>query len=305
MANAFCAVCGKKVRTSEKGICCDGPCDRWFHSKCKNITEERYKTLASDSKLKWHCDRDDCVEAPNLKTVEANVNKLLDKFNEFEKERKDILQAVEHYSDQFDSWKKEIDSIINLKSSLTKILKDAETRAPQYYNEEVIAREEDQQRSRQNNIKIVGIPERPGEDLYKTFMDLASYLGEPLQPTDIDIIHRTSSFSKGSQKPIVVRLVCRWKKEAILHKLRSQKMRLKTTDLGLQGAPGPIFINDHLSPFNETLAKHARDLRKQNLIQFTWVRNAKVFVRVKEGEPVIRVQSMKDLDKLSGTVRRS
>jgi len=74
-----CAVCGKKVKTAEKGICCDGPCNRWFHASCKSITDGRYKKFASDSKLQWNCDRDDCVAPPNLKAIENTVSKLLKK----------------------------------------------------------------------------------------------------------------------------------------------------------------------------------------------------------------------------------
>ena len=74
-----CAVCGKKVKSTEKGICCDGPCDRWFHAKCKNLSDDRYKLLASDNKLQWTCDRDDCVETPNLSQIDASINKLIKK----------------------------------------------------------------------------------------------------------------------------------------------------------------------------------------------------------------------------------
>ena len=45
----------------------------------KNITDERYKKFASDSKLQWNCDRDDCVAPPNLKAIENTVSKLLKK----------------------------------------------------------------------------------------------------------------------------------------------------------------------------------------------------------------------------------
>ena len=74
-----CVVCGKKVRTADKGVCCDGKCNRWFHASCKNITAARYKALAEDTKQEWFCDRDDCFAPPNLKDLTENVNILKEK----------------------------------------------------------------------------------------------------------------------------------------------------------------------------------------------------------------------------------
>lgn len=50
-----------------------------------------------------------------------------------------------------------------------------------------------------------------------------------------------------------------------------------------------IFINEKLSSYFSLLFKKARDMRRKRIIQFAWVKDGKVFIRINENSKTIRV----------------
>lgn len=188
-----------------------------------------------------------------------------------------------------------MDDIKRLRSELSTMIQTESSKTHRIPEEIMNARKAYQQHSRLNNLKLTGVPEAEREDLYSSVINLAEGLGEPLTKDEIDVINRVPSYAKDS-KPIIVRFVSRWKKEEILQKLLTQKRKLTTVDAKLQGPTRPIFINEHLTRQNETLAKGARDLKKTKIILYTWVRNTKVFIKKTENSPPILIKSLKDLE---------
>lgn len=58
-----CTVCGKAVRSNQRGIFCDG-CDQWTHAKCCRIDISEYERLGANPKEEWLCPECVSVELP-------------------------------------------------------------------------------------------------------------------------------------------------------------------------------------------------------------------------------------------------
>jgi len=101
------------------------------------------------------------------------------------------------------------------------------------------AREEDQQHSRSGNLKITYIPE-DYKDVYSATQKIFQVRGVELERDHIDVAHRVQSFNKGQPCLIIVRLVSRWRKEALLDKLYKNREKLTTGRIGLNDANTPV-----------------------------------------------------------------
>jgi len=294
MASNVCSVCGTKVKRTDKGVVCDGPCERWFHAACKNITDEHYKVLATNLKNEWFCERDDCAPAPNLQTFERKFDQLLAKLSDMDKKHREFTELLQFFSDSYDEMKKEFEKMKKLKDDLNVLTNSG----PCAHTEDVAREmEENRQYSMLNNLKISGIPERQNEDVHQVMAGLANAAGVSLESGDLDAVHRTPTHNGNSHRPNGVKFVCRWKKDLILRNLREQKKRLTTTDAGFPGELTPVYFNEHLTPQREGLARRARELRKAVRIKYTWVRGCRIFVKEKEESPPVRISSMRDLER--------
>lgn len=94
-SETYCIICMKKVLDSEKAVCCDGACDRWFHVDCAKIPNSEYSKLAKDTTLKWMCNRIDCsadsvppmsLLITQMMELNKKVDNLIGKFEDLKKD---------------------------------------------------------------------------------------------------------------------------------------------------------------------------------------------------------------------------
>ena len=113
-------------------------------------------------------------------------------------------------------------------------------------------------------------------------------MGVRLLSTDVSICHTLPG--KKDIPNIVLRLTNRKAKNKILKEAR----QLKGTN---------VYINEHLTKKNMTIAATARRLRKEKKILNTWSRNCKIFVKINQnGQLTTRViTEMQDFEKLNLT----
>lgn len=76
---------------------------------------------------------------------------------------------------------------------------------------------------------------------------------------------------------------------------RKHKIELLKQSKKLKGSE--VYLNEHLTPKNAEIARHARTLKKQNKIKATWTRNCKVIIQPNDGTKVVIIKELKDLDK--------
>ena len=62
-----CGQCRRAVASNHRGVCCD-QCDKWFHIRCANITENKYNIRLSNSSEHWICNtyfrQTECIRFP-------------------------------------------------------------------------------------------------------------------------------------------------------------------------------------------------------------------------------------------------
>lgn len=71
--------------------------------------------------------------------------------------------------------------------------------------------------------------------------------------------------------------------------------RLTTEKLRISGPSKPIFISENLTAKLKKLFFLAREHAKANDFKYCWVSNGKIFLRKREGGPLMRVNSEADL----------
>lgn len=144
----ICPCCLRKVLDSEKGICCDHKCDRWFHFECSGLTESEYLAYSGNTRKKWRCNRADCS------SVEENpISKLSDQMAE-------LLKTVSQLASKSEI--KEInDNISSLKNSIDNRLDDIDCRLT--HLEEKVIRMEDSNSQSPSSVGLEGIVQEIGD----------------------------------------------------------------------------------------------------------------------------------------------
>lgn len=151
-----------------------------------------------------------------------------------------------------------------------------------------------EQYSRLNNIEIKGIPVTEGEDCAAILQSVCDAIECPVEPCEIDVIHRVPTMSKKNEKNIIARFVSREKKNDFVRKAR--KARINTSNIGFSGVTvTPVFINEHLTFENKKLFSKALELKKEFGWRFLWTDNCRIKARKTEDSKVYRIATESDL----------
>lgn len=74
--------------------------------------------------------------------------------------------------------------------------------------------------------------------------------------------------------------------------------KLNASHVGCNGSKLPIYVTEHLSPFNKSLHAAARQVAKEKGYKFVWIRNGRIFVRRNEQDRYIVIRDMSILGNL-------
>ena len=135
------------------------------------------------------------------------------------------------------------------------------------------------QYQRRNNVIMSGVPQKDNEDIYEILQKIGEASSFPISKRDIDIAHRLPTRKATGPQPIVVKFTNRWMKADLLKK----KVKIAASHIGLGSSNQLIFFNDHLTPYQSTLAYKARQLRDRlggrDKDVATWTAGGKVFFK--------------------------
>lgn len=121
-----CPICVILVTKEDKGIQCDGKCDRWFHVSCTSLTQSEYAKLARDDSRKWSCMRDDCINI-----VKQPMNMMLNQLTKLTDTITDLAKKVDTLTlipGKIDQIILQVDDLNNNLMSLEKRVSDNETK---------------------------------------------------------------------------------------------------------------------------------------------------------------------------------
>lgn len=143
-----------------------------------------------------------------------------------------------------------------------------------------------EQYSRRKNVEIHGIVQQPNENVLDVLKDLAAKLDLPQPGTeDIEAAHRLRS-REGKIPPVLIRFAERKTRDLWMTK----RVTLRNEN---------IYINENLTKTLKGLLWQTRECARAKAYKFVWMRNGKIFVRQKEGAGAIRIESERDLTKLT------
>jgi hypothetical protein len=305
-----CSVCKKSTGQVRHKISCN-ECKRLCHSTCVNLTKEDIDFIIAE-KQTWRCppcsrerrgsmSGSSMIESLPGTSLEQILSKLDEAANERRRIEAEINKAFEFVHEKIDEQKAAItkqsetlaqyltffEDLRNENQSLKKKIIDLETRI-----------EENEQYLRSNSLEIQGVPEDKNEDVYEVVKRVAASLDLSIQREAIDICHRLGKRS-GNDKPagIIVKFVRREDKIKMLEK-RRVKRNLSTSDIGFSGPSVPVYVNESLSPAKRKLLGAARAAKREKGYTYLWIRSGKIFLRKNQGDPVIIVNSMQQVEQL-------
>lgn len=134
----------------------------------------------------------------------------------------------------------------------------------------VIEADSIEQYGRRENVRIFGVEEEPGEDVFAKVVSVAEKAGVSITKNDVSTCHRLPSGGTGP-KPLIAKFVRRETK----HQLMKNKRNLKNTN---------IFVNDDLTPLR---AKVTRDLRNRDSVRSVITVNEKIILFLNNDEKLV------------------
>lgn len=209
----------------------------------------------------------------------------------------DLQETIEHACDQVEATKKRMDKIekqlssddlhseiASLKHSLKSLQADSIKQ---------------QQRDRMFNVEVSGLPESKSEDLERILIGIAMYAGVSITSNDISHVNRVQPMKSvpGRPRVIVAKLHSRLHKDNIIAGVRKHR-GISTKDLSLPGEARPLYVNEHLTPYNKDLLKKCKEVSKTKQYQFLWVKNCQIFMRKHDKAPLVTVRTDDDITKL-------
>jgi hypothetical protein len=219
-----CGVCNAKCDADS--IKCTGKCEKDFHFRCVNLSQEALKTRGS--KKDWVCDQCKDVKskvqppAGNKPTSSAEVTKdfLLQTLQVFKneisaeikhnaKQFEEFKQALEFFSDKMDQSNKNIEIVMKNYAEMKK-----ENLELKLKNEELSKEVKSmqlrmrnlEQYSRKNNVEIMGIPVTNNENIMDIVKDIGAAIKIEVRTDDVMAAHRVPAFQGGKESAIIVQL---------------------------------------------------------------------------------------------------
>jgi len=125
-----------------------------------------------------------------------------------------------------------------------------------------------EQRSRLENLRIFGIPEKPGEQTDQLVIDVASKIGVTLTSSSIGRSHRVGPKKPGSKRAIIVKFVS----FADRQKMFTAKKQLKGTN---------ITIKEDLTAARQAVLKKAMEKFSDCPV---WTRNGVIIIKSKDND---------------------
>ena len=158
-----------------------------------------------------------------------------------------------------------------------------------------------EQYSRKNNLRILGIDEQEGKGLEGKFIScMRENLGEKVKPEEVEIIHRVGSKkftigtprnSTGEQRsarprPVIVHLLSNKKKTRLL--LKTRQLKGKKVVL--------------LEDMAQDLAKRLKKLKEKHSVVSAWFTNEKIKYKLKDDPRIVELKEWKDLQHIEQPV---
>ena len=154
------------------------------------------------------------------------------------------------------------------------------------------------QYGRRNSLILSGIPESiPVNQLENTVSSILSDIVVSIQSEEIEACHRFGkTHRKAKSKKTIIRFVNRKHcKKAMLNKKKISNINNNKFNFN---AKRKLFINENLTPMNESIAFNCRKLKRSNIIHRYYTRARIVHIRQKESSRPFKMFHISNLYEL-------
>lgn len=284
----ICKHCKKKVTSS---VGCE-VCNSYYHPSCAlqaKVMNKENQMICCKSREKSEAisRKKDEIDDEKLERIVKQIFK--DTFKPFQdelhKDMQELKNSVQFMSDSFDDQKSVTEKLL----IEVKQLRDENITL----NQRLQALEQkasiQEQKERQNNIIVTGIPGQENENTKNVIQQVFRTMALNI-PENADC-YRIKQKKDG---PILVKLPELNTKTNVFKKVKELK-GLKVNECGLIGQNGNIFFNEDLTVTNQILFRAARTFRKENNFVAAFCRNGRIFLKKTIQEPAIQIKSEQDL----------
>ena len=234
-------------------------------------------------------------------SIEESLSKINADLATIKEDLDELRGSVTFISKEYDEIKAEIKTKSQAQHQL-----EMEVEQMKNSNRELTHRiAEMEQYSRACNIEVQCVPEFKSENLLTTIKQLAKTVSYELQDDDIHHFTRIAKQDNASRRPrsIIVKMKNPVMRDGLLAAVikfnkAHPKEKLNSSHLGISGDKQPVYVGEHLSPYNRALHKATRSKAKENGYKFVWIRNGRIFVRKSENSDAIIIKTMDSVNKL-------
>lgn len=304
-----CAVCNDQFND---GVQCTS-CKKHLDFSCAGISEIGWRKLGADRRAQWKCPA--CrapspallspqpaasldivlMELREMKQQLHDLPTLIHDIRSIKDELSELKKSYDFSSGRLDDFDSRIGTLETNASELGKLQDKVSSLQAEVASTKLELNSHDQ-RSRLNNVEIKGVPFKKDENLFLVLESISRKIMYSCDKTKINYISRVP-MQNSNDKLVVVSFLNRYVKEDFVAAARAVK-DLSTTDLGFQGAPQRIYVNDHLSVESKKLLNKTKYTAKEKGYEFVWVKHGKIHVRKNINCKPFIVRKEADLNKI-------
>lgn len=291
----LCNTCNDDIYEDDDLKC--SICNGFFHFGCVALRESAFRKMSKTAKQKWSWGKckytnDSKTKSPNLNIKKGNEVNVLTNDSFF-----NLTDSVNFMSEKFDTFGKQLQELLQSMKDLreeNKILKEQNNNLRNDFN--ILYKKVNtlEQKTLDNFVEIVNVPELINEDCKNTVIKIAKSLN-----VEIDVINAyrvQSKFSTRSKK-IVAELTSKQVKKDLIETSRKRKLIGNSVDVSWKNEA--IYINENLTQFNRNLFFKTKTFARDSGYKFVWFKDYKLFIKKNELTKAIVVDNELSLAKLT------
>lgn len=314
-----CAACGGDFHD---GVQC-ASCKKNLDFSCAGITESGWRRLGVERRNCWKCPscrtlsplppakaaspepvslevilqeiREMKNQLRNFPGLVSDVRVIKDEMMSIKNDISDLKTCSDYLSSQIESHTDRLSVVENRVSNLEPLHATIDTLRSEMKDIKLQFSLADQ-RSRQNNVEIKGVPIKKDENLFSIIEALSKKVNFLFPKSRINYIYRIPLYNS-KDKAIIVSFLNRYVKEEFVAAARIAK-NISAADIGFKDASNRVYVNDHLNADFKTLLSRTKSIASGKSYSYVWVKFGKIHVRKNDSSHVLVISTENDLNKI-------
>lgn len=308
MTKHNCNKCGKNINLrTQKYIFCEGECLKvWHVPLCVNVSEEKLEEINNDNEKHWFCDvckqkrtqrrsvRTTYESPSNVSKTTISLESIMQELTAIRNQQASFQKSLEDLKMVINDYK---DIVENLTQENIELRNDNETLHNKINNIEYHL-DNTAQKTLEKNIIINGVTEEVDENTTQLVIKVLKAIDIDITPSQIIAVERKNIASPNSGMPgsLVVKFGDKTIRDDIIK--NKNKNRITTKALNLKTTERPIYISEQLTSRKQYLFKIARDIKREKIVEYAWVKNGNILIRKTTNSKVVQINNLQQLKQI-------